>query len=240
MVPMSSKSKVRKEKYPLPEDSESIIALVRSILEGGRVQRIELDINGPVRVLREVEIEDPDLVEPDINLDAALRNTEMIEYSSEGAESFQVLVDMMLLAQSKRPYCICWATGAGEYLIPEWLELEARGMRLMGVDTLLGLPIHRLRSLPDDTLILCASSNKEADPAEVNFAVKTDIEIRSEDGQARLEQEAVYAEHPIPGRPIDDPIRAGPQRGPAAASELALTAGRLNTVEFKRTGNSGK
>lgn len=176
---MSSRSeKTRVERYPLPKTIDGICATVRDVLSGGSVQRMELDVDEPlVRVVR--AISDVGLEEPNIGWDAALRNVEvMLEYSSEHASPFQVLVDMFLLVQQRKMVAACWAAGTGdEGLLGKWLELVDRGMppELPG---LLGLPIHLLKSLPEESLILCASRYPNPEPNEISLAVKTVIELR--------------------------------------------------------------
>ena len=176
---MSSRSdKTRVERYPLPKTIEGICATVRDVLTGGSVQRMELDVGEPlIRVVR--VITDVGLEEPDIGWDAALRNVAvMLEYSSERASPFQVLVDMFLLVQQRKMVAACWAAGTGdEGLLGKWLELVDRGMpsELPG---LLGLPIHFLKSLPEESLVLCASRYPNPEPNEVSLAVRTAIELR--------------------------------------------------------------
>jgi len=221
VVPTSRKYKdVKVEKYPLPPSIDGIISLFREIMGPGNVQRIELEVDKPVRVLRHVYVEDPDLLEPNIDLDGVLRNVEMLEYISQEASSFQVVVDMMQLMRSEGRHSICWAVGTGEDLLGEWLEFRERGMP-SDVDTLLNIPVRRLRSLPEDTLILCGSEYPGADPEEITLAVKTAIEMRRPDVE-RAEQK----------RTTDDPVWAGAEGGPAANGQLALAARGLRRTRW--------
>jgi hypothetical protein len=174
-----SKSDVRTEKYELPGTVDGICSLIREILNGGNVKRIELDTDDTyVRARRWVEGDG--LEEDEVTWDGALRNVpDMQEYYSDGATAFQVIVDMMLLAQSEKLHCTCWVTGpSNEDLMWKWLEIEERGVPIRGVDQLLGLPIHRVKSIPEETLILCCSKHPSADPSEISVAVKTVIDLR--------------------------------------------------------------
>ena len=178
---MSSKSDKRLEKFDLPKSIDGICALVREVLDGGNVDRLEIDNEDSyVRAWRWVERDDLD--EPDIGWDAALRNVPtMIEYASEGASPYQTIVDMMLLAQNERMHCTAWAVGNGGIkLIGEWLELRSREMPVTSVNPLLNLPVKELKSLPEDTILLCCSKYPRADPGEITMAVKAAIELRSE------------------------------------------------------------
>jgi len=176
---MSSKSEKRIEKYELPATIDGICSLVRHLLEQGHVARLELDNDDAyVRLWRWTE--KGDLDEPDVNWDGALRNLQnFTEYSSEGASAFQVLVDMMLLANSEGVQGVCWTIGtSGRELLNAWLDLKERGMPVYGFGHLQGLPVLELKSLPKETLILCCSKFRNADPAEITLAIKTTVDVR--------------------------------------------------------------
>ena len=99
---MSSRSERKLERYPLPPTADGICTLIRNILNGEHVGRIELDTGDEyVRAWRFVEKDE--MSEPGVNWDGALRNIpSMTEYASDDASPFQVLVDMMLLAQEEK------------------------------------------------------------------------------------------------------------------------------------------
>ena len=79
-----SNLRTRVEKYPLPATVDGICSLFREVMSGGSVQRIEFDINTPVRVIRALQEDDPDLQEPNIGWEGALRNLEdLLEYTVE-------------------------------------------------------------------------------------------------------------------------------------------------------------
>jgi hypothetical protein len=197
-------------------------------MEAGSVQRIEVAMDSPVRVSRIVENGDPDLQEPNISLDGVLRNIEMIEYASEKASPFQVLVDMTQLVRREGLNCVCWATGVDEEnLLNRWLEFEERGMPA-GVEYLLDRPIHRLRSLPEDTLILCGSNYPSADHTELTLAVKTAIEVRRPKNER------------LSSRSSDDSIRTGSKEYGPATGQMAIASGGLRRVDWKRSGNVRK
>jgi hypothetical protein len=214
---MSSRSdKTRVERYPLPNTIDGICSTIRDVLSGGSVQRMELDVDEPlIRVVR--TITDVGLEEPDIGWDAALRNVEvMLEYSSENASSFQVLVDMFLLVQQKKLIAACWAAGTGdEGLLDKWLELVDRGMPPQ-IPGLLGLPIYFLKSLPEESLILCASRYPNPEPNEISFAVRTAIELRRSHDPER-----------VAGGEVADSIRSDSREHPTTVDQLEVVAGEL-------------
>jgi hypothetical protein len=222
-----SKPSTRVEKYPLPSGVEAIISLMREIMNEGSVQRIELDVELPVRVVRNVEPGDPLLAEVDIGLKGVLRQVEFIEYYSEGATPFQVVVDMMQLLHKEVRHPICWVTGPSDQeppLINTWLEWKERGMPA-GTDHLLGLPVRTVDDLSEDTLILCGSEYPSAETSEITMAIKTAIEIRSENEREPSEREA-----------HDDPVGLGARQRHPTASQLALSAGGLRRVEWEPPG----
>lgn len=228
---MSSKSNayIRTEKYPLPDSVDGILSLLREILDAGGVQRVEIAMDLPLKVSRLIPDADPELQEPIVNLDGVLRNIEMVEYFSEGASSYQVIVDMMQLVRKENLNCVCWVAGVGEdNLLNQWLEFENRGMP-SGVEFLLDRPVYRLRSLPEDTLILCGSKYPSAEFDELSLAVKTAIEVRRSSDDQR-----------IPRSEIDDPIWPNPSERRPTAGQLAFASGELRRVDWKRPSQLGE
>ena len=231
MASKSSKSEPRStrvEKYPLPGTVEAILSLMREIIEGGSVQRIEMDVDLPVRVVRNVAPEDPMMQEVSIGLKGVLRQVEFVEYYSEDASPYQVVVDMMQLLHKEGRYPICWATGYGDLnTLDQWLEWKERGMPA-GTEYLLGIPVKILDDLPEDTLILGGSEYPSAEAEEITLAVKTAIEVRSEDDERK------------PAREADDPVRPSARQCPSTASQLALAAGELHRVEWSEPDQHGE
>ena len=214
------------ERRALPDTTDGICALIREVLSSGigHVKKLELHVNDVVRVTREVDANDLDEVPEDWEF--VLRNVEMLEYSSEGASPYQVLVDMMLLVQHRGLRCIAFCTGDDETgLIDTWLELKDRGMPT-GVHELLNLPIHRMNTLPEETLVLCGSKYSNADPTEVELAVKTTIEVRDEKQGDQSSRE------------VDDPVGDGSGGRGTPVGQLALASGGLRRVPWKSRSQS--
>jgi len=221
---MSSKSEKKLEKYELPTTIDGICSLIRHILDGGHVCRLEIDNDDAyVRVWRWVERND--LAEPDVNWDGALRNVDMVEYSSAQASPFQVLVDMMLLATDRGFKCTTWALGmGGAVLLKDWLSLSSRNMPVGVPAYLLSLPILELKSLPPETLILCCSKFPNADPSEVSLAIKTTVDVRglNEPDNSSFGRSGNHSEEHAP-----------------AAHQLAVGSRGLRTVPWKAASSDG-
>lgn len=213
---MSKSSYLQKEKYPCPDTVDGICSLVREVLSKGRVQSIEFSLGSPVRVTRSVEVDNPDLIEPDLDWEGALRNVEMVEYYDKDATPYQVVVDVMHLMQSEGLVCTCWVTGTGDVsLLSKWFKFRERGLP-MGIRSILDRPVHRVKSLPEDTLILCGSAYPDADPDEISLAVKVAIELGRKDERSSSE--------------TDDRKRINPRERLTTACQLAVAGSRLNRV----------
>jgi hypothetical protein len=149
---------------------------------------------------------------------------EFIEYYTEDATPFQVVVDMMQLLHKEARHPTCWVTGLSEQnppLIDQWLEWKERGMP-GGTDHLLGLPVRVVDDLPEETLILCGSEYPSADTDEITMAIKTAVEFRSE-GHEREPDSEVH----------DDSVRPSAEGSSPTAGQLALAADGLRRVEWK-------
>lgn len=217
---------LKTKKYALPSTVDGICSLVREILSEGRIKRLELDTEDSF-VRAQQWTENTGLEEDAVSWDGALRNVSAIqEYYSDGATSFQVVVDMMLLAQESGLTGVCWATGAEhDQLLRRWFDVDKRQLPVAQIDQLLGLPVRRLKSLPEETLILCCSKYRNSDPEDVSMAIKTSIEFRRENG--------------TPGN--EDANRSGshPQEHGSATSQLVLTTGGLRRVAWGPPGEAG-
>ena len=82
---MLSKSEMarrtRLEKYPLPKNVDGICALLRQILNGGSVRRVEIDVDDVVRAYR--MLEPSEFEEPAVDTESVLRNIpQFVEYTS--------------------------------------------------------------------------------------------------------------------------------------------------------------
>lgn len=209
-----SDKRLKVEKYPLPDTLDEICGLVRHVLQQGGVQKLELSMGDVVRVSRFIPDDGTEVGEVEMSLDAALRNVnELVEYINNSAPASEVLLDMMLLVQQEGLHPVAWTAGFSDEddLLDQWLDLQGRGMPKK-VPGLLGLPLHRLASLPEDTLILCASQYANPEPNEISFAVKAAIEVRRP-----------HEHRELPSSVPNDSIRDGNKKYLATAHQLAVT-----------------
>lgn len=212
---IKSKESLRTEKYPLPSTIEGILSLVREILSLGRVRRVELDVDLPVKVVREVD--ETDLVEPNIDIDSALHKVEMVEVSSSKT-SIETALKMckQLYRRNLRP--TFWITGPGT-VIETWAPV-AEVEFCAGQSFFLNIPMMTLKSLPSDSLILCGSSYRDADVGDIQFAVKTSMEVRRD-----YESESSSS--------FDDPVWGSPTERNSAVSGLEISTDKLRRVDGK-------
>jgi hypothetical protein len=198
---------MRKEQRELTSHkSEDILAVVKEILGQPDVHRIVVDSDRGVLFYRR---EEGDGFEDDITLEGALRNARLDEYSNSEANPFEAVFDMLQLVEAEGLHAVCWATGSGSGdLLNRLFAMQERGMPAQIDDSLLGIPLVRQKSLPEETLILCAAQHDEdVGYEDVVVGIKTTIEVY--DG--RQEE---------PSSPDDRPVRDGSEERPAAAREL--------------------
>jgi hypothetical protein len=186
-----------KEEYPEPKTKAGFPALIREILDlPGGVARIILEKGQPVRAWRWVEKND--LYEEGPTLDGALTHAEIIEYiNPDPAKTApEELFHMMLILSRERHIPVCWATGREQSgLLRKWLRVEEQGVPFDG-DDLLNIPIERLKSLPEDTLLLCGASHINAGLGDVVLAVKLAIELREKtDVEKERKRDAAGSRH---------------------------------------------
>jgi hypothetical protein len=214
-----AKAKLHTEKYAVPATIDGIVALIREVLSGGRVKRIELDTDdSSVRAYRWVE--EVGLEEEEVSWDGALRNVPVMkEHYNDNSTPYQLVVDMFLSAQDAGLRGVCWVMGmGGPNLVRKWFDTERRKLALGELNDLLGLPIHTIKSLPDETLILCCSKYPSADPTEISLAIKTTVDVRS--GHAKEVS-----------RPLGEGGDHTKEHAPATV-QVALTTGGLRTVAW--------
>jgi len=177
---MSTRSDVRvkREEHPLPRTPEAISSLVDSIVRGGSVQKIIIENGRPVRVYRNVVTED-EFEEQDMDIDAALRNAPMFEHSGEG-RPLRILFELTqgLTEEKQRP--VCFVSGQNSKgIVYQWLGIEKKSL-VIGNEELFGIPLIRIRSLPEETLILCGSPYADAEPKDITLALKVTMEVHNE------------------------------------------------------------
>lgn len=177
---------MKRDEYPLKSmKTIDVLAVVQVILNQRVAHKIIIEAGRPIIAYRPRD--DSSLEEEGITLDGALRQADLMDYSNSEGNPFEVIFDMMQLVALEGMYPTCWATGHDqEGILGNWLTMEERGMPSLG-DTLLNVPIFRLRPLPESSLILCASKSSDADEKDIVFAIRTTMELHKE---ARNEERA--------------------------------------------------
>ena len=172
---------LRREEYPLRSHRTSdVVAAVQQALAMGDVYKIVVESGRPLLVYRKKEQSDGLLHEEDSGLDGIMRNAEVVEYYNSLNNGFETVVDMMQLVEQEGCFPVCWATGQRrDSLLEQWFKFKERGLRTPPLDHLLGLPIVRLQTLPEETLIICAAEVKDAEISDVVFCIKTSMEVRN-------------------------------------------------------------
>lgn len=194
--------------------TEEILSVLREVLEPRDVHKIVIESGHPMLVYRQKSEEADPLEEEDISLDGAIRNSDMIEYDNQGASSFEIVHDMFYILLSEGMNPVCWATGPeqGAQTLEGWLKLEERGLpRPKNMDNLLGQPVFRLKTLPQDTILLCGSSRDGGEAQDVEFVIKATVEMRDKNEASRS---------------IDRPVGNGQERDPTPADEVGSSARR--------------
>lgn len=155
---------------------------IRTYLRMPRVQEINIDSRGKIRVRRYAKRNDSDR-NTGVDLDfselqphSIVRNTLVEEVSVlEGANAAVVLgglLDMVAVSQLKP---LAFMTGADSVLW-EWYRIST-GVVLKNRQSLHGLPIYTDRVLPDTALILAAGYGRDAALVDTRIALKIEMPI---------------------------------------------------------------
>jgi hypothetical protein len=204
------------EEHHCPESVVGICSLIRNILESpGKVERFTFEVDQPVRVYRWVEKNDL-MEEEEDSLGVILTRREMAEHlPMDGESPFETIFLMLHRLRMNKLHPVCWVTGPGSSrTLERWLKMNSpiKDSRF-NLHELLGLKIERPESIPEETLLLCGSSFERAPVREINYSIKTAIDLR------RLG----YAEQVSRN---DDPRGVDPQERSAATRALEGTRGR--------------
>lgn len=192
-----------REQYDLPETRVGLLALMeRVLMMPGPVQSFSMEVDQPIRVMRWVESNE--LFEGEPTLGHVLSTVNMTEVSFPGMGP-EVLFAMFAALERDRCYPVCWAIGAqNRALLDNWLGI------LVG-DTLANVPIERLKSLPEETILLCGAELRGGSVTDIKRAIKTTIGWRKEDE---------------PKHEDVDRVRSASNGGGPAAGEVEGAGGR--------------
>jgi hypothetical protein len=217
-----SKTRIEIERYPMPESIDGICDLVRSIYNVTGVRRLEIE--GQFRVTREKEF-DPDITELDKSWEEALQGLDnFIEFNPKNSpDHTTVLLFLSNIVTRKGLRPVCFVTGSDTGMLSKWLGL---GEMEIGMESLFDIPIRRISSLPEETVILCGAHFKDAEPSEIEFAVKTTIEVR-EPNETRE----------ISSSETSDAVWDNPGGGNQAANHVEVATRELRKVAWKSARN---
>jgi hypothetical protein len=187
---LSRYSDLQRDEIPLQSSkTQDILGVLQHVLQQRVAQRIVIE-SGRVLVYRPRG--DEPLEDNDVSLDGALRNSELIEYENTEGNAFEMIFDIMQLVASEKLFPVCWATGKKQdEILQKWVALEERGMPPDALDTLVMIPVVRLQTLSEDTLILCASRHEDGEAKDIVVGIKTVMELRDE------EEASSEADHPV-------------------------------------------
>ena len=201
MASPKSEQSLQKEEHVMPVSKAGIVSLVREVLDlPGGVQRILLEKDQPVRVWRWVEKNE--LLEGARTLDVALQESDIIEYDNPDPTKSapEELFHMLLILENDRHFPVCWATGTDQTkLLRKWLKVDEQGVPF-NEKSLLGIPIERLKSLPEDTMLLCGAAHVGGEGGDVTLAVKLALELRGEKDDEAKHEDVVGSGHPAKER----------------------------------------
>lgn len=198
---------LKREEYALPGTVDEILEVLRSAMSAGSpVRKVVVEDSRSILVYRDMN--EGELEELEVTLDGTLRNAQIIEYLNEDVTAAaEMLYDMQHVLHMHGLHAVCWATGPIDAdKLEKWLLMDERGMPSMPgfqMTQLGGFPVRRIRSLPEDVIILCGARYKEGDIRDIELGVKTNIELK-ERSHARLESSP--ARYPV----RDDPARDAP------------------------------
>jgi hypothetical protein len=196
---------LKREEYQLPSTVEEILDVLRSTMSSGSpVRKVVVEESRPILVYRDMT--EGELEELETTLDGALRNSKVIEYLNDDPRAVaEMLYDMQHVLHMHGLYAVCWAVGPMDSdKLEAWLRMDERGMPTppgFQLTQLGGFPVRKVRSLPEDVIILCGARYKEGDVNDIELGVKTNIELK-EESDARLESSA--ARHPVRDDPGGD------------------------------------
>lgn len=156
-----------RETFDRPKDRDDLIASISRILSLGKVQKLVVEVNQPIRAERlvpqdqEVPEDMKDLEEGHDDWMNIVRNGKLEDFPNRGMSSFQYLFNIFnLVAQKRLKPKIILVHALGE--VRSWLELGA----FVELTSLFGVEIATHPQVPDDTATLITEDPDDAD-AEV-------------------------------------------------------------------------
>lgn len=198
---------------------EGFLLAMRGVLRLPRVTRVEVDASGKVSYTRWMREQEP---RKNIEIDfdevapfALVRNRDVQELEVELPESASSAISAMFYAaELDHMYPVAFVTGANTVLY-DW-HRNTTGVRL-GRENVYGLPVHRDRFVPDETLLLATSYARGSGLVDVQKTYKISMPGRD---RPVVPVHEVAIEPRIEQLSTDSPLVLG---GPPAAEEVKVT-----------------
>lgn len=157
---------------------DGFIHTVRQLLLKPKVQEIRIDARGKITCRRFALMNDNSQnsgVEFDgLFPSAIVRNTEINEIAvAEGANAAVVLSSLMDMVATTQLKALAFISGADTSLW-EWFRAST-GVNMQNRTSLLGLPLHTDRAIPDTALILTAGYGRDASLMDARSSFKIEM-----------------------------------------------------------------
>lgn len=158
-----------KDKIPLSgTDEDSILKTISLILKNANVVRINVDAGtGMVDFWRYPSGEESEDIDVKNPFRARLKEVAMEEYApEEGLTSHQQLFEMCEMLEDAGCYPVFILTGRTLSNLRKWIPFPRKSKRIAGI------PIILEPDQMEDTLLVCGSSVRDAEPVDVSYVVK--------------------------------------------------------------------
>lgn len=167
----------------MPGTIDEVVESFRAILNSGKVHGVVFTLGQPIKVYRGVAQEEVNDIS---NLDIVLSNVDIFEYIVDDSHSpADRVIGMCKVLAKDRLNPVCFVTGPNiSNMLDRWFQIEETGLP-RGLDSLIGLPILRLDSLSERTLLLCGAEDPFADIEDIIIVIKTDIDLKGKNNEQR-------------------------------------------------------
>ena len=224
---------VRREEYPIPPNVDEIVESIRDILNGGSVKGLTIVQGDGIRVYRA----SPDAeYDPSFVVDNVLGYADVYEYLTDETHSANdKVVGMAKVLSQHRCFPVCFATGPKTTgLLDRWLMVEEVGLP-RDIENIIGIPVVRVKTLDEDTLLLCGADMPLADLEDIKVVVKTAIDLRGKEYEHYRASTGSSARSSAPG-----PVRPDSEGDDSAAHQVGPSPGGSGGLGGIPTGVFGR
>jgi hypothetical protein len=171
------------ETTEIPKGSgiDGFLLVIKHILIMPRVQSITIDGRGKIHMKRYARKDEPTVqsmldlatVEP---ATIAMANTiEEVVYDQHDLRgAIDIVCMLMSKASVDKLYPVCFLAGVQTPLF-DWIRKTS--MFTFSPDSLMGFPVHLLRTIPDDTLLLCTAFGPRASVVDIRHTYKVALPL---------------------------------------------------------------